>query len=115
MRIDLQYPHPVLWPNGRTKSAAYRRRLQGQHKTWAFQAAGMGTKRLEQRAATIKLIVSPKSKGPMPDRDNIIAACKYYLDGIALATGLNDRFFAAPIVEFAARDPYGRIVIEVGQ
>jgi hypothetical protein len=113
--VDLQYPNKVLWPNGRTQNPAYKRLLQKTHKTWAFNAAGAGIKKLDQCQANVCIRVSPKLKGPPPDQDNIIAACKYYLDGISLATNLNDRFFNAPTVEFIERSQYGRIFIEVTQ
>jgi hypothetical protein len=115
MIIDLQYPHKVLWPNGRTQNSAYKRQLQKAHKTWAFNAAGAGTKKLNQCQANVCIRVSAMLKGPLPDEDNIIAACKYYLDGISLATNLNDRFFKAPTIEFIERSQYGRIFIEVTQ
>ena len=114
MQVDLPYPHKVLWPNGRTRNEAYKRRLQKLHKTWAFEAAGCGTKRFpDATGAKIKLIVSPMPKGPPPDKDNCISAVKYYLDGISAAIGINDRFFSEPEVVFAERKQYGNMLIEV--
>jgi hypothetical protein len=61
----------------------------------------------------VHIVVHAKPKGPLPDRDNCVAAAKAYLDGIAQRLGVNDRHFATPTVEFAApRD--GRFVIEIG-
>lgn len=67
----------------------------------------------ETRPVPITIEVHPKPRGPLPDRDNCIAACKAMLDGIADALGLDDREFAAPKVVFSPeRD--GRFVVEVG-
>lgn len=114
MIADLPYPHKVLWPNGRTNSPAYRRSIQKAHKDWAFKAAGCGLTRLPNgEAVKVRLIVSPMPRGPLPDKDNVIAACKYYLDGIALAIGVNDRFFSAPEVVFEERRQYGNLKVEL--
>ncbi len=81
------------------------------HRQWAYYAA------LEQRLPTgeaiaITIHVHAKPKGPLPDTDNAIAACKAYLDGIADAMRVNDRTFDAPQVVFA-KGRTGQFIVQV--
>lgn len=113
MRIDLPYPHKALWPNGRAHWGEKAREAK-KHRAWAKLAT------MEVRATNIALNgpvpvtirIHPKRYGPVPDADNIIAASKSMLDGIADALGLNDRDFAAPKVSIGPRE--GRFVVEIG-
>lgn len=114
MKIDLPFPHKLLWPNG---SAGSRYAVNGQrrkHHEWAYwEARKANPPILKDGAIPIRLTVHAKRFGPLPDADNAVASCKSYLDGIAAAIGVNDKHFAAPTVTFA--DPRtGRFVIEVG-
>lgn len=117
IRVDLPFPHKLLWPNG---SRGTHRAVAGQkkaHRAWAdlatVEAMAEGSVDVYQRPIPIKIIVHAKPEGPLPDRDNCVAAAKSLLDGIAQRLGVNDIAFAAPTVEFAMpRD--GRFVIEVG-
>lgn len=114
MRLDLPYPHKLLWPNG---SRGNHRAVAGEkrkHKDWATQTMlGKPAPALTAGLLPIRLIVHPKPVGPLPDRDNCVAALKVYLDAISKRIGVNDKNFAAPTVEFAA-ERTGRFVIEVG-
>jgi crossover junction endodeoxyribonuclease RusA len=117
IRVDLPYPVKALWPNGRAHHQAKARAVKA-HRMWAD---ALTVKAVQSRVDAIvvtplvrvHLVVHAKPKGPLPDRDNCVAAAKAYLDGIAQRLGINDRLFAAPTVEFApVRD--GRFVIEIG-
>lgn len=117
IRVDLPFPHKLLWPNG---SRCTHRAVAGQkkaHRAWAdlatVEALQGGSVDLAQRPIAIKIIVHAKPRGPLPDRDNCVAAAKSLIDGIAQRLGVNDIAFSAPTVEFSTpRD--GRFVIEVG-
>lgn len=61
----------------------------------------------------IVITAYPKPKGPAPDKQNVIAACKAAFDGIADALGINDREFPAPMVKFGPRDRMGKIRIDI--
>lgn len=114
MLVDLPFPHKALWPNGRAHWAIKARETK-KHRHWARLAA------LEARNSLITgdglipvhIICYPKRTGPAPDKDNISAAAKSMIDGIADALGVNDRNFAAPTVEIA-EEREGRFVIRVG-
>lgn len=114
MILRLPFPHKLLWPNG---SRGHPRAVAGQkkkHKAWAHTAA-LADRALFVPADDIGLhiIVHAKPRGPLPDRDNVVAAVKSYQDGISLALGVDDKHFATPTVEFADTRT-GEFVIRVG-
>lgn len=116
MRISLPFPDKCLWPNGgdRTHPAKIAR-LKKSHKKAAFWSAKEQRDKMSMQdgLVPVRLIVHAKPKGPLPDRDNCIAAMKAYQDGISAAIGIDDKHFAEPKVVFAEpRD--GRFVLEVG-
>lgn len=113
MTIALPFPARVLWPNGRTlnhrfKAAAFKKARE--EAAWAAKAAGV---RVCDSPIPVHLVVKPKAKGPAPDKDNCVSACKAYLDGIASAIGINDRHFAAPTVEIST-ERTGQFIITIG-
>lgn len=113
MRVSLPYPHKALWPNGRAHWATKHRETQ-KHKAWAWgEAMAAKSPTVGDGPIPVRLTVYPKKYGPLPDRDNCIAAMKAYQDGIAQALGIDDKHFAEPVLTFGTpRD--GRFVIEVG-
>jgi hypothetical protein len=114
MRLNLPFPHKLLWPNGSQGSPRAVAGEKRKHKQWAHHAAlAAKLPALTDGPIPIKLIVHANRFGPLPDRDNCVAAMKAYLDGISARLGINDRHFAAPTVEFAP-ERTGRFVIEVG-
>jgi hypothetical protein len=120
LRIDLPWPDKILWPNGPRGNPHAKTRHAKNNRKWGYGAAlfalqkhGTFGWRCEDGSIPVKLIVHAKPKGPLPDKDNCVAAVKHLLDGVADAIGINDRLFASPVVEFASpRD--GRFVVELG-
>lgn len=112
--IELPYPHKILWPNGRTKSYSWKAGETRKHRDWAYKAAKAAgaCDRFATEAHPVRILVTlyPKPRGPLPDRDNAIAACKAYFDGIADATGGDDRHFHHAI-QFGERCEHGKIVV----
>lgn len=117
MIVTLPYPDKRLWPNGSRSNRHAISRL----KKAARHAAGWAA--IEYRSKhglpdygegklSVRLTVYALPKGPLPDADNCVAAVKAYLDGIAEQIGVNDRRFAAPLVEFG-KPRTGHISIEV--
>lgn len=117
MILRLPYPDKLLWPNGRTRSPHAKARKVKSHKQWARYAAMESREAMlmlsSKGAISLHVVVHPKPHGPLPDRDNVVAAVKSYQDGIALALGIDDRHFATPTVEFAPVRS-GEFVIHVG-
>jgi hypothetical protein len=105
MIVNLPWPNKLLWPNGsegsRAAKAAAKRKARDDS-TWAAIEARQrdGLPDLSPAKIPIKLIVYAKPKGPLPDEDNCVSAVKVHLDAIAEQIGVNDRRFAAPVVEF---------------
>jgi hypothetical protein len=111
--IALPYPDKALWPNGRAhwgKKAAEVKK----HKRWAYDAMRAASFCVADSPIPVRIVCHPKAKGPAPDRDNIIAAAKAYLDGIADYLCVNDRHFAAPTVEIAP-ERSGQFIISIGE
>jgi hypothetical protein len=117
VRVDLPYPHALLWPNGRTRNPHARPAQVNKHRRWAHDATmadpAWRTFAAGETPVPVRIIVSRKAAGVYPDRDNASAAAKSYLDGIAQRLGVNDRLFDTPDVEFVP-EITGRFVIEIG-
>ena len=113
MVIELPYPHKALWPNGSAHwglKAREAKKLR-QMAAWATKAAKPS---FSDGPFALHITCFPKAKGPAPDRDNIIAAAKHAIDGIADALGVNDRHFAAPTVTISD-ERTGQFTITVGE
>lgn len=112
MTIALPYPHKSLWPNGRSHWAVKAREAKKLRKeaAWATKAANV---RVCDSPIPLHITCHPKRTGPAPDKDNIIAAAKHAIDGIADALGINDRHFAAPTVTVSDQRT-GQFIITIG-
>lgn len=111
--ITLPWPHKALWPNGRAHFMARAREVK-KHRGWG-RAATLSTKPLldaSEGRVSVTIVASPKPRGPAPDKDNTLAACKAYLDGVADALGVDDRLFDPSVVIVPERR--SEITIEVG-
>lgn len=112
MLIDLPYPHKALWPNGRYNRQGTAREIK-KHRAWAHNATIAEVKGSVPERVVLRVTVYPKRIGPAPDRDNCIAACKAYFDGIADALKLNDRTFGTPEVTIS-ESRSDRFTIQIG-
>lgn len=103
--VILPWPYKGLWPNDRPH-------WREKHK--ATQAYRFAVKCLIGRAepGLIRITFCPKSRGPIPDRDNCIAAFKAGQDGIADALGVNDRDLTV-IHEFGDRCKDGGVIVDI--
>lgn len=114
MILRLPYPDKLLWPNGRTRSPQAKARKIKSHKQMAWGSALAARAGFTPgKSVGLHIIVHAKRTGPLPDKDNVVAACKSYQDGIAQALGIDDKHFATPTVEFASTRT-GEFVIRVG-
>ena len=114
MIISLPYPHKSLWPNGRAHWAAKAKETK-LHRAWGYAAMKAALpvcfKHNGERIA-IRLTVSARTRGQLPDKDNCLAASKAYLDGIAQALGVDDSLFDPQPVHFSGRT--SQFFFEVG-
>ena len=106
MRVILDWPYAALWPNARPHWAA---------KAKATKAYRFAAKVLLCGAAVgpVRVTFCPKSRGPMPDRDNCIAAFKAGQDGLADALRVNDRDLTVTY-EMGERCKDGGVIVEIG-
>lgn len=115
--IELPYPAKILWPNGRGHHMAKHREFQ-KHKQWAWAAtrahAGIGLRGIFARPIRWSVTFYPKTRHAVDD-DNARASLKAYQDGIAAALGVDDKFFAAPLIRFAEPVKNGRVVVVLGE
>jgi hypothetical protein len=83
-RVVLPWPYAALWPN---------KRPHWSEKAKATRAYRFAAKSLLLGAdvGEVRVTFCPKPMGPLPDRDNCIAAFKAGQDGIADALRVNDR------------------------
>ncbi len=110
--IELPWPHKILWPNGRGHYMA-KSRETGKHKGWAQMAARAAKMTAPDGRIPVLLKFYPQLRGPAPDKDNCLASCKAYLDGIAKAMGVDDRLFD-PRTEIAS-ERLSKVVIRIGE
>lgn len=101
--VSLPWPPKHCWPNSRSRSWHKGWRAK---KTARFAAKVLTLDALQRRTwpaggtVAVAITMLPPSMTlngrratAVPDRDNCIAACKAYLDGVADALGVNDRLF----------------------
>lgn len=105
MRVVLPYPYAALWPNARPHWAA---------KAKATKAYRFAAKVLLCGAdvGPVRVTFCPKSRGPIPDMDNCIAASKALQDGLADALGVNDRDLTVTY-EMGERCKDGAVIVEI--
>lgn len=104
-RIFLPWPYEGLWLNDRPHWRV---------KAKATKAYRFAVKCLVGRAdpGLIRVTFCPKPFGPMPDKDNCIAAFKAGQDGIADALGVNDRDLIVTH-EFGDRCKNGAVIVDI--
>lgn len=109
--FELPFPAKVLWPNGRghwgEKSRAFKA-----HKEWAWAAALNAKIPVARGTVNWNVTVHPKTRHPIDD-DNARASLKAYQDGIALALGVDDKAFAAPVLTFGEPVKGGLVVVTI--
>lgn len=104
-RAILPWPYPALWPNARPHWAAKAKATSA----YRFCAKAM---LLNASVGPIRVTFCPKSKGPIPDRDNCTAAFKAGQDGIADALRVNDRDLSISYA-FGERCKDGAVIVEI--
>lgn len=111
--IELPWPGRVLSPNGRAHW-----RTVSKAKKAAKNTAYVLTKaaRIGIAAGDVPVLIGltfhPMTRNAV-DADNLVASCKAFLDGIALALGVDDSTFklAAPVIAEPTKG--GRVVVTI--
>lgn len=118
MIVELPWPPALLWPNGPRNKVGHVASVKKSFRHAAQWATILARKQRGEFARgegeiPVRLVVYAKPYGPLPDKDNCVAAVKNALDGIAIEIGVNDKHFAAPVVEFAT-PRCGKIEVHLG-
>lgn len=112
--IRLSYPVKALWPNGRAHRMAKARAVKAaRQEAWAATLSVRNSITLPEGDILLGIVLHPKPRGPVPDKDNTASALKAHFDGIADALKVNDRRFIPQPVEIGERKPGGEVVIRV--
>lgn len=90
--IELPWPSPALNPNGRAHWAAKAKEAKLAKATAFYAAKSICPSKLNWSGVRIFWEFHPKTAN-MPDGDNLVASCKNFQDGIALAIGIDDSKF----------------------
>lgn len=90
MILTMPWPQAVLNPNARAHWTAIARAKKSLRAAWAWEARKQGAKRMQSGALSVRLTFHPPDKRPR-DLDNMLAACKAGLDGLADVLGVDDR------------------------
>lgn len=104
-RVILDWPYAALWPNARPHWAAKAKAT----KAYRFAAKVM---LCGAEVGPVRVTFCPKSRWPMPDRDNCIAAFKAGQDGLADALRVNDRDLTVTY-EMGERCKDGGVIVEI--
>lgn len=110
MRVHLPWPPLGLSPNDRVHHMAKARATKKYRAACAFEAMAVGAHKAG-KATGLKVIFHPKARGPVPDKDNCIAAFKAGQDGLADALRVNDRDLNVTHEISAVRS--GSVVVEI--
>jgi crossover junction endodeoxyribonuclease RusA len=110
----LPYPAKILWPNGRGHWAK-KHSATTSAKIAAYAAVNgwLISNRRPVSISALRFTLHPKPKGPVPDRDNIVAAMKAYQDGVCGALKINDATLGVPEIVIADRCKGGAVVVEI--
>lgn len=128
LRVALPWPKRELWPNGRPKHWGARLRLSSHYRETArlltlLELRGRRVDGLAEREIDVELEIAPpvatkngRRNVAVPDVDNVVAAVKHGLDGIAEALRVNDRAFRLATPRFVDRCPQGevRVLLSIG-
>ena len=91
--FDLPWPAMALWPNTRAHWFYTNREFQVAKNFAFFVAREQGVTAYEKRPSEIALRLTFYNGKRRYDLDNALAASKAYIDGIAAALTIDDRYF----------------------
>lgn len=107
--VSLSWPDPALWPNGRAHRMELHRRRQAQRSEGYYAAHEAGLRGVRARGLRLTFHAADRRKR---DLDNMLAAMKAALDGIADAMGQDDSEWTVEVQRGPVSKP-GRVVVEV--
>lgn len=106
-RVELLWPPKELWPNSRKD----RRGISGIRAKYRQDAWALAREARFSATAHLRITFRPPTAGKR-DLDNMLAAIKAGLDGVAQAAGQDDSEWALTIRKGDPARPHGAVVIE---
>lgn len=114
--IELPWPPKQLSPNFRSRSHWPRTNAIKKARQWAYLATHAadldGCDAIADTPIRVVIGCYPPDRRSR-DKDNLLASCKAYLDGIAQGIGVNDSAFD-PSVVIGEPVKHGKIVVVFG-
>lgn len=110
--IELPWPHKALSPNARPHHLAKWKQVKA-HRQWAYLATLAAKISVPEGTIRVTITAYPKVERGR-DRDNMVAWCKSYLDGIADGLGVNDTRFQTPVVQWGECVARPVVVVTIG-
>lgn len=112
--LEFPWPPPKLMPNAKRRLhwTRYREPIRAAEMLGFGLILQAGLKAPEGDTFAYSLeLTPPKRGGPIPDEDNILGACKHYLDGIARGLRVNDRTFRLQAIKWNPKAGDGKVII----
>jgi len=115
--VELPFPDRRLNPNSSkgkhwASTVALRKAARANAALLTTAAGAGGLFSLEQELALVITFIQPDRRAR--DRDNLLAACKPMLDGVADALGVNDSQFEPMTIRREYGRKPGAVVVEIG-
>lgn len=122
LTIELPWPNKHMMPNAlaRRRHWGPRARARDEAHQAAFEATvcsawdqGQSSETIDLQRADIPVeVIFCTPTRARADRDNLLAACKGYFDGIARAMGINDQKFA-PTPRYGDVCRGGKVIVKI--
>lgn len=113
MRLTLPFPSPKLNPNAREHWSTVSREKKRLRALWAWDAISQGARRLSAERLHVVIEFCPPPPPARRDVDNLLAACKAGLDGLADTLGVDDSNWTLELKPMGALTKGGCVVIEI--
>ena len=114
--VVLDWPRPQLWPNARVHWAAKARAVAKARGDagWMTRAAGLGGCATGAHRLCMRVTFHPPDRRRR-DRDNLVAALKAAMDGVADAIGCDDARFVPTYEIGEPAPPHGCVLVSIHQ
>lgn len=108
----LAWPHPDLSPNARVHWARLAKAKKAYRTSSAWRVLSQGGKKLTAKSLQVRVSFVPPDRRKR-DKDNMLAAIKAGLDGVADALGVDDSAWELTIAPVLPPDGNPRVIVEV--
>ena len=116
MIVRLDFPAPTLFPNrknGRSYFAAQHAKVKAREDAYTLTKQAMQGFKPADGPIPLSIVFVPPT-GHRRDLDNMLAACKSALDGVAAALGIDDARFRPILIDVGKVSKPGAVIVGVG-